>query len=242
MIHAGRRHHGAHPATPLALINAMATMIIVALFVLTFAVQSYQIPSTSMEDTLQVGDFLLVNKLVFSPAGLFRHLLPYRDPMDGDVILFHHPSDPSLLLVKRVIGVPGDRIRMHQGIVVRNGVELNEPYAIRSASVTADRYRDNFPIGAATDERVRTEWSVQLVRDTQNGEFVVAPGGYFVMGDNRDVSLDSRYWGIVPRLNIVGGPLFLYYSQDVLAGRDDKLGGEREPLSSRFKRIFRVIH
>src|ERR1700719_268187 len=136
MIRAGERYHGAHPATPLALLNAMATMIIVALFVLTFAVQSYQIPSASMEDTLQVGDFLLVNKLIYSPVGLFRHLLPYRDPADGDVILFHHPADPSLLLVKRVIGVPGDRIRMHRGVVVRNGVELNEPYAIRSVSVT----------------------------------------------------------------------------------------------------------
>jgi signal peptidase I len=230
-----------HPASPSGMVNTMAIMAIVALFVLTFVVQSFQIPSGSMENTFLVGDFLLVDKLVYSPSGFLKGLLPYREPRDGDVIIFHHPFDPGLLLVKRVIGVPGDHIRMRDGVVYRNGAPLAEPYAMHVASV-ADHYRDNFPDGAATDERVRTAWSSQLMREACDGEFIVPAGGFFVMGDNRDLSLDSRYWGIVPRQNIVGRPLFIYFSRDVWPKRDDKLGHERDTLSARFARIFRVVH
>lgn len=234
-------HSGPHPVAPLLLVNTMATMIVVALFVLTFVVQSYQIPTASMENTLLVGDFLLVDKLVYAPAGGLQRLLPYREPRDGEIIIFHHPFDPGLLLIKRVIGTPGDRIHLRDGVVFRNGVPLNEPYAIHQTSA-ADRYRDNFPDGAATDERVLTAWSAQLARETQDGEFTVPAGGFFVMGDNRNASLDSRYWGVVPRKNIIGRPLLIYFSRDAWPTRDDKLGDGREHLSSRFNRIFRVVH
>jgi signal peptidase I len=235
-------YSGPHPAGPLSPATTMATMIIVALFVLTFIVQSYQIPSGSMENTLLIGDFLLVDKLVYSPGGHFRHLLLYREPKDGDVIIFHHPFDPTVLLVKRVIGVPGDRIHLRGGVVFRNGSPLQEPYAIHEVLSEPNQYRDNFPEGAVTEERVRTEWSTQLSRDTRNGEFIVPADGFFVLGDNRDVSLDSRYWGTVPRNNIVGRPLFIYFSRDVWPTRDDKLAVGRDLFSARFKRIFRVIH
>ncbi len=234
-------HSAAHPVPALLLVNTMATMIVVVLFVLTFVVQSYQIPTASMENTLLVGDFLLVDKLVYAPAGGLQQLLRYRAPRDGEIIIFHHPVDPDLLLIKRVIGTAGDRIHLRDGVVFRNGVPLSEPYAIHESSA-GDHYRDNFPEGAATDERVRTTWSAQLAREAQDGEFTVPIGGFFVMGDNRDASLDSRYWGVVPRENIVGRPLLIYFSRDAWPTRDDKLGHEREHLSSRFNRIFRVVH
>lgn len=130
---------------------------------------------------------------------------------------------------------------MREGVVYRNGVALTEPYANREPG-DPNRYRDNFPVGASTDERVRTGWSEQLTREVVNGEFQVPAGSYFVMGDNRNASLDSRYWGTVPRENIIGRPLLLYYSRDMWESDDDKLGHERRPFSARFKRIFRAIH
>lgn len=229
-------------APPLHLLNGMATLLVVVLFVLTFVVQSYQIPTDSMEDTLLVGDFLLVDKLIYSPPGRFGSLLPYRDPRDGDVIIFHHPTDAAVLLVKRVIGVSGDRLHMRDGVVFRNGVAQTEPYATHKRSLERDGYRDNFPAGAASDERVRTAWFSQLGRDTRTGDFIVPEGGFFVLGDNRDVSLDSRYWGLVPRQNIVGRPLFIYFSSATRPMGDDKIAHEREPYFARFTRIFRVVH
>lgn len=239
--HAKVAHSAHHLTPPLLLVNTMATMIVVALFAITFVVQSYLIPTASMENTLLVGDFLLVDKLVYAPAGRLQQLLPYREPRDGEIIIFHHPFDHELLLVKRVIGEPGDRIHLRDGVVFRNGLPLNEPYAIHQTSAP-DHYRDNFPDGAATDERVRTAWSAQLARETNDGEFTVPAGVFFVMGDNRNASLDSRYWGVVPRENIIGRPLLIYFSRDAWPARDDKLANGREALSSRFNRIFRVIH
>ena len=226
---------------PFEILSGMATMLIVVVFVLTFVVQSYQIPSESMENTLLIGDFLLVDKLVYSPRGHLGTAIPYREPQDGDVIIFHHPVDASVLLVKRVIGVPGDRVHLRDGVVIRNGVALQEPYALHQAG-TPDAYRDNFPVGAAGDERVRPAWLSQLSTSTRDGDFVVPPGGLFVMGDNRNASLDSRYWGLVPRQNIIGRPLLIYFSGEGRPTPDDKIAAERKPLSTRLRRIFRVVH
>jgi signal peptidase I len=238
------------PTLPEAVASLLRT-IVVALFVLTFLLQPFLIPSESMEHTLLVGDFLLVNMQEFAPAGrLSRALLPYRPVERGDIVVFHHP-EPSYL-VKRVVGVPGDRLHIEDGRVTVNGVGLSEPYAVFEPA-TPNSFRDNFPATMYTDPQVDPDWWRQMVSLTHNGDLVVPPGQYFVLGDNRNHSKDSRFWGFVPRQAIVARPLLIYFSlrrpstTDVQQAADDRLGHDRELPArligfARWRRIFSLIH
>ncbi|MGB7600909.1 MAG: signal peptidase I [Candidatus Sulfotelmatobacter sp.] len=184
--------------------------VVIAVFVITFVVQAFQIPSPSMENTLLVGDYLLVNKLCYGAGSVGDHLMPYRHVQRGDIVVFHYPVNPSQHFVKRVIGVPGDRVRLINKRVFVNGVALKEPYVQFSRSAN-DLFRDNFPrLDVAAGET--PEWWVQLGKLVEDGQLIVPQGHYFVMGDNRDDSYDSRYWGFVPQANIIGRPLLIYWS------------------------------
>src|SRR6185312_7194742 len=182
--------------------------IILLLFGTTTLLQAFVIPSGSMEDTLLVGDHVLVDKLTYSPGGsVSKYLLPYEDVHRGDIIVFRYPVDIQQMFVKRCIGVPGDHIRIANKQLILNGKAENEPYAYHKTGYI-DSYRDNFP--AMPNVSIARPAQEMLTNHTVNGEVVVPPGEYFAMGDNRDWSLDSRYWGFVPRQNIIGKPLIIY--------------------------------
>ena len=233
-------------------LRSFLSVIVIALFVLTFIVQPFRIPSESMERTLLVGDFLLVNKIAESPSGaLWPRALPNRQVARGDVIVFHFPLQPSEYLVKRVVGVPGDRIRLVNGVVYLNGRPQREPYAVYQGSYP-DSFRDQFPTGQYTDPGVDSRWWINLRRHTQNGELVVPANRYFVLGDNRNNSRDSRYWGFVPASNIVGRPFVIYFSvRGVSPGDASPLPGDRlahgNSLVSalldfaRWERMFQIV-
>ncbi|MBZ5508618.1 MAG: signal peptidase I [Acidobacteriia bacterium] len=187
------------------------TVVIFSIFVITFIVQAFQIPSGSMENTLLVGDFLLVDKLHFAVNGGGPRLLPYGTIQRGDIVVFYFPVEPSQFLVKRVIGMPGDHIRLRNKAVYVNGEPLQESYAIHQQRMP-DGYRDNFPSQRGYSREIDRHWRYELARYVSDGELVVPADEYFVLGDNRDNSLDSRYWGFVPRANIVGRPLVIYLS------------------------------
>jgi signal peptidase I len=238
------------PTLPEALASLLST-VVVALFLLTFVVQPFLIPSESMERTLLVGDFLLFNKQIYAPTSkLSSWLLPYREVARGDIVIFHHPEPP--LLVKRVVGVPGDRIRIDGGRVSINGTTLPEPYAAFEPAMPND-FRDNFPAKMYTDPAVDPTWWRQMQNLTRDGELQVPQGEYFVLGDNRNHSNDSRFWGFVPRQAIVAKPLVIYFSlarpstTEVEPAADDRLGHDRELTAklagfARWKRIFHVVH
>ena len=185
-------------------------IIVVAIFIITFIAQPFRIPSESMEPSLLVGDFLLVNKQATAPHSRLP-VLPASPIRRGEIIVFHYPVDPAMHLVKRVIGLPGDHIRLRRGRVFVNDLELTEPYAVyRSREV--DPYRDNFPRLQTADPDVDSRWWLRMRTLVQDGQLVVPPDSYFVLGDNRDNSEDSRYWGLVPRSSIVGQPIVVYFS------------------------------
>ena len=247
------RHLHHHPSVP-ETVSSLFQTLVVALFLLTFVLQPFLIPSESMERTLLVGDFLLVNRQIFAPAGGVhnpdRWILPYREVQRGDIVVFHHPAPPYL--IKRVLGVPGDHVRIEDARVMVNGESLTEPYAVFEPA-PPNPFRDNFPAQTYTDPNVDPAWWMQLQTLTRQGELVVPPGQYFVMGDNRNHSKDSRYWGLVPRDAIVARPLVIYFSlrrpstTDTSEAADDRLGhgGElaaRLSAFARWKRIFQVIH
>ena len=188
--------------------------ILILLFGTTTLVQAFIVPTPSMESTVMTGDHLLVDKLSYAPPGsIARYILPYTEPQRGDVIVFRYPMDISQNYVKRVMGVPGDHIRLVNKVVYLNGKPLlNEPYA-QHIFPNPDPYRDNFPT-AEPDGPVYDRAKQMLAEHVQNGEVVVPPDSYFAMGDNRDNSLDSRYWGFVPRENIIGKPLLIFWSYD----------------------------
>ena len=167
-----------------------------------------------MEDTLLVGDHLLVDKLAYAPSGpISRYLLPYQDPKHGDIIVFRYPPDNSQALVKRLIGMPGDHIRITNGVVYRNGKRLNEPYVYHKYAY--DPAFDNFPwpcCRPVKEDLAQEAQQHMLDQNVSSGEVVVPEGHYFGMGDNRDNSSDSRYWGFIPRANIIGKPLLIYWS------------------------------
>ena len=225
--------------------------VVIALFLLTFVLQPFLIPSESMERTLLVGDFLLFNKQIYGPAGrLSGFVLPYRPVERGDIIVFHHPQPP--LLVKRVVGLPGDRLRIMDGRVYVNGAPLHEPYAAFEPA-PPNPFRDNFPAKVYTDPQVDPDWWLQMQSLTRGDELLVPPEEYFVLGDNRNHSKDSRFFGLVRRADIVARPLFIYFSvsrpssTDVQQAADDRLGHDKELSAkltgfARWKRIFHVVH
>ena len=192
-------------------LQSLVGTIIIAIFVVTFVVQAFQIPSESMENTLLIGDYLLVDKFHFGHDGFWGEILPYRTVERGDIVVFHYPIDPSVHFVKRVIGVPGDKIRLIDRKVYVNGVALEEPYVHYFRP--HDTYRDEFPrLDMSMMPQVNGAWWKEMKKLVVDNQLIVPEGQYFVMGDNRDDSSDSRYWGFVPRENIVGRPLLIYWS------------------------------
>jgi len=223
--------------------------IILLLFGTTTLVQAFVIPTGSMEDSLLIGDHLLVDKLAYAPPDSFGELLlPYQEVERGDIVVFLYPVDLSQTFVKRVIGVPGDRIRIEDKRLFINSVEVHEPYVQHKTSYI-DAYRDNFP--SSPNTQLYRQARVMLTEHVENGEVVVPPGNYFVMGDNRDLSLDSRYWGFVPRENIIGKPLIIYWSYDAPTEHYQDSGVSLTHLKdlavnfftkTRWRRTFNLIH
>ena len=185
-------------------------IVTIAIFIVTFIVQAFQIPSESMENTLLIGDYLLVDKQHYGSNDLLRSVLPYRKVKHGDIIVFHYPLDPRMHFVKRVIGVPGDHIRLINRQVFVNGTPMMEPYAHYSRP--HDIFRDEFPRVDLPVSGVSGAWWQEMRKLVEDNQLIVPEGNYFVMGDNRDDSSDSRYWGFVPQENIVGRPLVIYWS------------------------------
>jgi signal peptidase I len=226
--------------------------ILLLLFGTTFLVQAFVIPTGSMEDTLLIGDHLLVDKLAFStPGAVSKYLLPYESPRDGDIIVFRYPVDISQTFVKRVVGVPGDRIKIIDQQVYRNGVKLIEPYVVHKQPYP-DSFRDNFP-NSEPNLMLMDRAREMLANNVVNGWVVVPPDSYFAMGDNRDNSLDSRYWGFVPRENIIGKPLIIYWSykastEDLASSHVDTLLSHFLDLAehfftkTRWNRTLKLIH
>jgi signal peptidase I len=202
---------------PRGTIAEWTVTILLLLFGTTTLVQAFVIPTGSMEDTLLIGDHLLVDKLAYAPPGpISKYVLPYEDVKRGDIIVFRYPVDIKQTFVKRIIGVPGDRLRVEKKQVYLNGKPINEPYKYHKTEYF-DSYRDNFP--SEPNVRLYDPAQKMLEENVVNGEVVVPPGRYFAMGDNRDSSLDSRYWGFVPRENIIGKPLVIYWSYDAPTDR-----------------------
>jgi signal peptidase I len=197
----------------LSTLQSLAATIVIAVFLITFAVQAFQIPSESMEKTLLIGDYLLVDKSHYAKPGLFGWLLPYRKIKRQDIIVFRYPVNPQQHFVKRVVGVPGDHVRLVNKQVYVNGVKQPEEFATFNWAMH-DRFRDEFPNGGFFTDRIASKWFMQAQKLTEDGQLIIPEGSYFVLGDNRDDSYDSRYWGLVPAENVVGRPLIIYWSMD----------------------------
>jgi signal peptidase I len=257
--------------TPFEALASICSVLVVGLFILTFLAQNYVIPSGSMENTLLVGDHLIVDRITLAPSASRMPLIRYREPRRGDIVVFFKPvyqpgidatdadGTPQYTpLVKRLIGVPGDHIHLRDGVVYVNGVAQPQPMdGIKDAGSPSDQvFLDEFPAippaqapsGAATES-----WDVEEPEHVVNGDLVVPPGMYFMMGDNRHNSLDSRYWGFVPRTNIIGRPLFNYWSfrateaQYERTGFGNKLAWIAHVLvdffpDTRWRRTFHVVH
>jgi signal peptidase I len=200
--------------------ESLVVTVILAVFGTTFIVQAFKIPTGSMETTLLIGDHLLVNKFAFAyPQGYLARVLPYREIRRGDIVVFKFPgsderTQPGEHFVKRVVGLPGDRVRIFHRRVFVNGQVLEDPFVHHTYE---DQLRpgDDFP---PTDDGylsgATTPWTLDIQNYIRNGELVVPPGRYFVMGDNREQSWDSRFWGFVPRELITGRPLIIYWSYE----------------------------
>jgi signal peptidase I len=200
--------------------NSLAEWVVtflILLFATSMIAQPFVIPTSSMHNTLLTGDHLIVDKLAYAPAGEFsKHILPYTEVKRGDIIVFRHPILLQEDYVKRAIGIPGDHIKLVNKQLYLNGKAVDEPYVIHIFNNT-DPYRDNFPDAEfeLTPNAEMNARATEMLRDNVvNGELVVPPGFYFAMGDNRDNSLDSRYWGLVPRENIKGKPTLIFWSYD----------------------------
>lgn len=236
-------------------LESLLVTVILAVFGTTFIVQAFKIPSASMYPGLQVGDYLLVNKFIFGGNGAwYDKFLPYRAIHRQDVIVFKYPYEDHPYYVKRVIGLPGDRVRIANQRVYVNGKLLDEPYVVHDLS-HADIYMFDFPPSELylIQSEIRPEWAKELPKNIRDGDLVVPPGEYFVMGDNRDNSADSRYWGFVSRGAIVGRPLLIYWSieQDSGDSSVNGLAGRLEDLAkailyfpsrTRWSRMFREVH
>jgi signal peptidase I len=200
--------------------ESICVAVILAFFVRTFVVQAFKIPSGSMEPNLLIGDHLLVNKFVFAPTltSLERTLLPIDPISRGDIIVFKYPEDPARDFIKRVIGLPGDTIEMRDKKVYVNGMPLEEPYV--HFMDPPEEVGSSAP-DVAPGDLLRTFPPMTVPSDM-----------YFMMGDNRDNSQDSRYWGFMPREYVKGKALFVYFS----------FGEGGGPAFVRWSRLLHQIH
>ncbi len=197
--------------------KTIATAVLIFLLIRTFVVEAFQIPTGSMENTLLIGDFLLVNKAAYGAEvpGTDWSLPAFEQPHRGDVVVFQPPPSagqtPSTRYVKRIVGVPGDTLSMRNGVLYRQGHRVSEPYV---KHIRPHRDLTNPSFGWQRHYLVRAAKAAGSYRPTRDnwGPISVPTGHYFVMGDNRDNSEDSRYWGFVPRDAIRGKPLIVYYS------------------------------
>ena len=176
--------------------EAIIIAVILALFIRTFVIQAFKIPSGSMLPTLQIGDHLLVNKFIYGIRVPFtgKVLVPIKNPEHGDVVVFRFPEDRSVDYIKRVIGVPGDRIEIKNKKLIVNGKRVDDPHAHFTSAVmlpSSQNPKENF------------------------GPIEVPEGKFFVMGDNRDNSYDSRFWGYVDNTDVLGKALIIYWSWDI---------------------------
>lgn len=201
-------------------IKSIVIAFIIAMFIRAFFVEAFKIPSASMEPTLLIGDHVLANRFIYGiriPIS-GKIIIPISHPKDGDVVIFRWPKDRSIYFIKRCEGVPGDVLEMKNKVLYRNGKRVIEPYVV---------HRDPHIYPRSTEVRLfKTLWGS---RDNW-GPVKVPPHDYFMMGDNRDNSYDSRYWGFVPERNIVGKAFIIYGSWTF------------NPLQVRFNRFFKIIH
>lgn len=223
--------------------ESLIVTVILAIFGTTFVVQAFKIPTGSMENTLLIGDHLLVNKFTFAyPHGPLAWFLPYRQIHRDDIVVFKAPADvddgqpPGEHYVKRVIGVPGDRIRVFHRQVFVNGKAVKEPF-VRHTHLNELRPMDDFPPVTWDEMQGATAtWRAEFQNYVKDGQLVVPPNHYFVMGDNREESYDSRFWGFVPRKLIAGRPLVIYWSYETPPGQY-----EQNSLSDRFRQLGNVF-
>ena len=199
--------------------KSIAVALVVWLFLRTFLIEAFRIPSGSMENTLLVGDFLFVNKLLYGAEVPFtgKHLPAIREPRRGDILVFDSVEDstPDLKVVKRLIGMPGDTLMMEDGELYRNGKKVDEPYAVHGNPAKSED-----PVYRAKMRQWQVKYLVNRDPATYQpdlhdwGPIVVPRDSFFMMGDNRDSSYDGRYWGFLPRANVRGRPLLVYFSYD----------------------------
>ncbi len=253
--------------TPFEALASICSVLVVGLFILTFLAENFVIPSGSMENTLLIGDHLVVDRITLTPPASWMPFIRYREPRRGDVVVFFKPVyQPGIdatdadgtpkytTLVKRLIGVPGDHIHLRNGIVILNGVAQPAGFAQPTTTDNFNEFLDDFPAVPPAEVPDSTEsWAVNISSYIQDGDLVVPPGMYFMMGDNRHNSLDSRYWGFVPRTNILGRPLFNYWSFEAADGQLEQTGFSRKLAwighvlvhffpDTRWKRTFHVVH
>lgn len=203
----------------------VAVTVVFTLYLQTFVIQAFQIPSSSMEDNLLVGDHLLVNKCVFSGFGvgsLVDSVLPFEDPKRGDIVVFKYPEDPTKDFVKRVIGLPGETVEIRNKQVLISGKPLEETYKFHKD----EHIYPSYELGLRADLAIRDNF----------GPVQVPVGHLFVMGDNRDNSLDSRYWGPLPRSYLKGKPLVIYWSYEA-----DKESYMTTDYSTRAKNLLSTV-
>jgi signal peptidase I len=253
--------------TPIEALAGICSVLVVGLFILNFLAQNYVIPSGSMQNTLLVGDHLVVDQITLTAPASWMPLIRYREPRRGDIVVFHKPvyqpgidatdadGTPQYTpLVKRLIGVPGDHIHLRNGIVFVNGVAQPVGFAQPTTPENFNEFLDDFPAVSPAEVPGSTEsWAVNFSTYVHDGDLVVPPGMYFMMGDNRHNSLDSRFWGFVPRANILGRPLFNYWSFKAPDGRLEQTGFGHMLAwmghvvvnffpDTRWKRTFHVVH
>ena len=228
-------------------LQSLVSTVVIAVFAITFIVQAFQIPSESMETTLLIGDYLLVDKVHYSNGGMWGHILPYDPIKHGDIVVFRYPLSPELHFVKRVIGLPGDRVKLVDRQVFVNGERVHQENYARFSMFDRNGFRDDFPLIDRIDG-IDPGWLNTMPKLVHNGELVVPQNQYFVMGDNRDHSSDSRYWGFVPRENVVGRPLVIYFSIDAPLpsapdGRLSRWGSMLRNLPGliRWRRMLRIV-
>jgi signal peptidase I len=239
--------------TTIEFLASLASVLVTGLFIITFVLQAFEIPSGSMENTLLIGDHVFVNREQFAPpSSMLGKLLPYRTPHNDEVAVFVSPLQPGLFLVKRIIGIPGDHLRLRDGAVYRNGKKLDEPFTLHKPADQRSVYANNFPSVPPEGEGVPPGWAMTQSQYVENGELVVPPGHFFGMGDNRDNSFDSRFFGLIPQENLIGRPMFIYWSFETPDGQyehtafSDRVGFLLHTVlhffdMTRWNRTFKVV-